>query len=172
MYNEDTATEGSSKVQLTMLGTLVTGVLLMSAGKAGKLLAMPGLFGNWGFTPVAPICCPPVWLKGCPKGLVLPAIPICKRMKLLWLHRFWKDIKKKKDPTHQIPIFVFTKPKFWFELFKIRFSTSQLQITNNNNLKIHINIWLYTVSLSASEDTQFNKQKHHANAKEKVRSLL
>lgn len=83
-----------------------------------------------------------------------------------------RTLKKKKDPTRQIPIFVFTKPKFWFELFKIRFSTSQLQITNNNNLKIHINIWLYTVSLSASEDTQFNKQKHHANAKEKVRSLL
>ena len=48
----------------------------MSAGKGGKLVTTFCLLGNWGFTPGAPIGCPPVWLKGCPNGLVLPVIPI------------------------------------------------------------------------------------------------
>lgn len=46
--------------QLTMFGTLATEVFLMSAGKGGKLLTMLCLLGNCGFTPGAPICCPPV----------------------------------------------------------------------------------------------------------------
>ena len=50
-----------NKRQLTIFGTVVTEVFLISVGKAGKLLTMLCLLANWGFTPVAPICCPPVW---------------------------------------------------------------------------------------------------------------
>ena len=45
--------------RLTMFGTLVTEAFLMSAGKGGGLLTMLCLPGIWGFTPGAPICCPP-----------------------------------------------------------------------------------------------------------------
>lgn len=124
MHDQDMMNKGNMQVRLTMFGTLVTGVLLMSAGKGDKLFAMPGLLGNWGFTPVDPICCPPVWLKGCPKGLVLPVIPIWKRMNEIIIISLiprvhWENIC-------QILISAFTETEFQCQLLNIIVSILQL----------------------------------------------
>lgn len=144
-----------------MFGTLVTGVLLMSAGKGDRLLAMPGLFGNWGFTPAAPICCPPVWLKGCPKGVVLPVIPSWKRMNE-WNDQNFRDSKgrfKKTPNICQISVFAFAETKFQYKILNIKFSVLNSQFHNFYQVKIYPKKMFYKyLLLCRSEVLQFNLQ--------------